>query len=162
MESRLREGTTFWIALKTIDGELEGDAQRLVPIAAVGRRATVLLVEDSSEVRRLARNVLEEHACVVLEASSGSQAVEIAAAHQEIDVVLTDVVMSGGSGSMVVNWFTANRPGTPVGLMSGYNEDEQVRRGVRAGTLPLLAKPYHPTDLVAFIDRLLIARPAKP
>jgi hypothetical protein len=48
----------------------------------------------------------------------------------------------------VIDWLRRERPDIPVLVMSGYTEDEQVRRGVSTGELPFLRKPFSAADLV--------------
>jgi CheY-like chemotaxis protein len=103
----------------------------------------VLLVEDEEGVRGLAQLSLEKHGYTVLSASSGPEALAIADAHPGvIDVLVTDVVMEGMTGREVFERLHAQRPTLKVLYMSGYNDDEVVRRGIVEAKSPFLQKPF--------------------
>jgi nitrogen-specific signal transduction histidine kinase/ActR/RegA family two-component response regulator len=104
---------------------------------------TVLLVEDDATVRQFVRRVLEWQGYAVLEAAHGPDALRVAAEHGgRIDLVLTDVVMPGMSGRALAEALTASRPGLRVLFMSGYTDDEILRRGLGTTGVALLEKPF--------------------
>jgi CheY-like chemotaxis protein len=103
----------------------------------------VLLVEDDATVRQFVRRVLEWQGYAVLEAAHGPDALRVAAEHGgRIDLVLTDVVMPGMSGRALAEALTASRPGLRVLFMSGYTDDEILRRGLGTTGVALLEKPF--------------------
>jgi CheY-like chemotaxis protein len=84
----------------------------------------------------------------VLVASSGVEALAIASDPSTlIDVVLTDVVMPGINGRELLERIVAARPGLASLLMSGYTDDEVLRRGVMQGEAVFLQKPFTPEQL---------------
>src|SRR5690606_30240732 len=90
-------------------------------VAPLGGAA--LVVDDEPLVRRIACKILEGVFSNVLEASSGRQALEIAEAyHEEITLLLTDVIMPGMGGRELSETFRERRPGTMVLFMSAYTE----------------------------------------
>ena len=124
--------------------------------AAEGRSGTVLVVEDDEAVRRLASRVLRQHGYTVLEAGTGREAVALL--HEQrgpLDLVLSDVVMPEMGGRALRDWLVEARPGVPVLLMTGYTDDEMIRRGVREqsahGGLPLIQKPFAAETLVTAV-----------
>jgi DNA-binding response OmpR family regulator len=54
----------------------------------------------------------------------------------------------GANGSTVIDWLARERPQVPVLVMSGYTEDEHVKRGMRIGEIPFLRKPFSADELV--------------
>ncbi len=62
--------------------------------------------------------------------------------------MITDVVMPNESGATLVHWLRERRPELPVLVISAYTEDEQLVRGMRAGELPFLRKPFGAKELV--------------
>ena len=114
------------------------------------RGGTVLIAEDDSAVRFLARRVLAREGFTVLEAEDGVQALDICRTYTgEIDLLLSDVVMPGLGGSELMMRCQPIRPEMPVLFMSGYQEDAIVRSGVGTGEHELLEKPFEPEELVA-------------
>lgn len=120
-----------------------------------GRANTILVVEDEASVRALARRVLERSGYAVLDAENGRAALRMFLDHAEsIDLVVTDVVMPEMDGRHLVERLRTERPDLAVMYMSGYTEDEVVRRGVAKGD-PFLGKPFTPADLVRKCERRL-------
>jgi DNA-binding response OmpR family regulator len=72
----------------------------------------------------------------------------LAAVYPEpIDLVITDVVMPELGGTELAERLRRTRPEVVVLFMSGYTEDELVRRGVADGRMLLLEKPFSPATL---------------
>jgi two-component system, cell cycle sensor histidine kinase and response regulator CckA len=142
VESQLYAGTTIRVFLPA--HETRELRQPEVGSEAPGRgRETVLLVEDEDGVRGLAALSLQKHGYTVLSASSGSEALALADGHPgAIDILVTDVVMAGMTGREVFERLREQRPALKVLFMSGYNDDEVVRRGVGEASSPFLQKPF--------------------
>ena len=104
-------------------------------------RGVVLLVEDEPRVRSQARRLLQRSGYEVVEASDGVEAKRIFAERQDdIDVVVTDVVMPIVGGVELVATLRAVQPELPVVLVSGYTAEEQdLPLGDRTA---FLTKPY--------------------
>ena len=110
---------------------------------------TVLLAEDDEALRALGARVLVALGYKVLVARTGSEALRIVADHQgPIDLIATDVVMPEMNGSQLVERVLEARPDIRVLFMSGYTDDEVMRRGVIDGQTAFLQKPFTP-DLLA-------------
>jgi CheY-like chemotaxis protein len=119
-------------------------------------RETILLVEDEDDVRALARELLERQGYRVLEASDGLQALgRYETEGDQIDLILSDVVMPRMSGRELVDRVRALRPDMRVLYMSGYTEDAILRHGVRDASTVLLGKPFAPADLLAKVREVL-------
>ena len=119
-------------------------------------REPILLVEDEDEVRALARELLERQGYRVLEASDGLQALDrYETGGDQIDLILSDVVMPRMSGRELVDRVRALRPDMRVLYMSGYTEDAILRHGVRDASTVLLGKPFAPADLLAKVREVL-------
>jgi hypothetical protein len=103
----------------------------------------VLLVEDEAMVRRIAREILEEHGYTVLAASDGAEAAEAAAHHAgPIHLLLTDVIMPGMSGRAVAARLAIARPAMKVLYMSGYTDGAIAHHGVLDPNMAYLEKPF--------------------
>ena len=140
--SEVGRGTTFKIYLPRIDEPVEALPAPEAPMPERGFE-TILLVEDETSLRAIAREILEEHGYRVLDAAGPTEAVEIAARHPEpIHLLFTDVVMPGMNGRLLARMLVATRPTLRVLYMSGYTDDVIAHSGVLdSGTL-LLEKPF--------------------
>jgi YesN/AraC family two-component response regulator len=93
-------------------------------------------------------------------ARTGKEAIQIVADHKgPIDLIATDVVMPEMNGSRLVEKVLEARPGIRVLFMSGYTDDEVMRRGVIDGQTAFLQKPFTP-DLLAHKVREVLDSPA--
>ena len=155
VHSELQAGTTFTVSLPLVDAAPHEEVPVSTTEATAQRGDAVLLVDDSATVRRIAKSMLERVGYDVTVAESGSEAIARLTEAETVDLVITDVVMPSGSGSVVIEWLTRERPDIPVLVISGYTEDEQLRRGMRTGELPFLRKPFSADDLVLATRKVL-------
>ena len=104
---------------------------------------TILLVEDEKALRSLSKRILNEAGYRVLEAADGAKALRIAADEVgEIDLVLTDVEMPTLGGRGMVAELNELSPGLKVLFMSGYTDNEILRRGITGSETHFLQKPF--------------------
>ncbi|MDE3119932.1 MAG: response regulator, partial [Nitrospirota bacterium] len=116
----------------------------------------ILLVEDEAAVRSLIRSVLAERGYLVLEAASPEEALTIGASYRsQIHLLVTDVVMPGGSGKHVAEQLTRQRPDLKVLYMSGYTDSTIVHHGVLDSGLAFLQKPFTPDALTRKVRKVL-------
>ena len=117
---------------------------------------TILLVEDEDLVRQLARVVLESNGYTVLEAASGDETRLICERYEgPIQLLLTDVVMPGGSGREVAQSVSVLRPEMKVLFMSGYTDDAIVSHGVLTANSVFLQKPFTVDALLHMVREVL-------
>ena len=122
---------------------------------------TLVVVDDEPLVRAMAVRVLEEEGYVVLSVDSGTAALELLERRGgTVRLVLTDVAMAGIGGRELGRRLRELRPTLPVLYMSGYPEDEVVRRGLLEEHYPFIQKPFTPAMLAATVRRLLDATAA--
>ncbi len=143
-------GTTVRIYLPRAVAE-EGRAADSPAVSAEPPRGgeTILVVEDDTDVRTLARSHLEQLGYRVVEAADGVQARAMLANEAlHIDLMFTDVVMPGGTGGLELAAEARGlRPKLKTLLTSGYSE-RSLDQGARLqpGT-PFIGKPYRRRDL---------------
>ncbi len=146
--SEVGRGTTVRIYLPRIPGDPEVTGARPGAQVPVGGKETVLVVEDQAEVRKLAMGILRKNGYRLLEASSGPEAIEVAAAFAgSIDLLVTDVVMPGMTGRELATRLQASRPLIKVLYTSGYSADVIATKGVLEAGVAYLPKPFAPADL---------------
>jgi DNA-binding NtrC family response regulator len=119
--------------------------------------ATILIVEDDPTIRSLLYEQLTGHGYTVLPAHDAKSAQEIARAHaEEIDLVITDMMLPGGNGKRVARDVGALKPEVKVIYISGYIASAAtVDHNIR-----FLSKPFRMADLFCSVSELL-AMPAK-
>ena len=140
--SEVGKGTTFAVYLPRAGaGEEVAPARRPLERAR-GKGETVLVVEDSDGLRELCRRILERRGYVVLLAANVREALDRFASHGSIDLMLTDVVMPGGSGPELARRLGMRQPGLKVLYMSGYTEDAITHHGVLDPGVAFLHKPF--------------------
>jgi CheY-like chemotaxis protein len=106
-------------------------------------------------MRRLTRQMLQEHGYRVLEAEDGRSALEVIASNATpIDLTLTDVVMKRMNGPELVLRLIESNPGMKVVYMSGYTGELVAHQGFDTG-IRLLEKPFTRADLLKTIDAAL-------
>lgn len=121
---------------------------------------TILLVEDEAEVRIVASEALQLLGYQVLEASSPSEALQIAESHTgTLHLLLTDVVLPVMSGSELAELIKRIHPQIRVLYVSGYTENVIVHYGVLDAGIHFLPKPYTPSQLAQKVRQVLDESP---
>jgi PAS domain S-box-containing protein len=116
-------------------------------------RCTVLLVEDETGLRDVCRRILERAGHTVIAARHGQDGLASWAEHgSAIDVVVTDLVMPELGGREMVSTIRQSRPNIPVLFMSGYTDDEVMRRQLDHPSIKFLAKPFDPKALAEAVQ----------
>jgi two-component system cell cycle sensor histidine kinase/response regulator CckA len=156
-DSKVGEGTRFVIYLP-----VHGEDERATRSRSVGKTkkdelwgtGTVLLVEDEPMVRSVAERALTRHGYKVMTADNGEDALEILAAGDPIDLLISDVVMPGMDGPTMVREARKSWPELKILFMSGYAE-EQLRKSIDIENVNFLPKPFSVTDLAEAARRAM-------
>jgi PAS domain S-box-containing protein len=150
-------GTTFKVYLP-----LEAGSLPLTPASPQlerGAGESVLIVEDEPTVRYMASRALAEHGYRVLEAGNGAEALQqVEQANGALDLIITDVIIPGLDGNELARRAASVKPGLPILFMSGYTDDDIVRRGLLDSGQPFLQKPFTPDALIRRVAELLTRR----
>jgi two-component system, cell cycle sensor histidine kinase and response regulator CckA len=159
VESTPGDGTTFYIYLPVAIGAPMAAVEPPIRRTPSNQSETVLLAEDEDSVRQLARRVLEAQGYTVLVAINGRDAIRLAEDYGGvIDLLLSDVVMPEIGGRVLAERLTAVRPDMEVLFMSGYADDEILRRGLLERGQRLLQKPFTATALAHEVRSVLDAK----
>ena len=117
---------------------------------------TILVVEDEEAVRGLTSRILEKQGYRVLSAQHGREAMDIATREVgTIDLVLTDIVMPGMNGRGLVERLAGIRPRMKSLYMSGYTDDDIIRRGFIEPSKSFLQKPFTSEALLQTVRKVL-------
>jgi CheY-like chemotaxis protein len=102
----------------------------------------ILLVEDESIVREITGEVLVHAGYQVLESCNAREALQVASDHHgKIDVLLTDIVMPEMNGADLALRMLNDQPGLVTIFMSGYAEQEVLRKTKLASAIHI-QKPF--------------------
>jgi two-component system NtrC family sensor kinase len=145
IESKVQAGTKVTLSLPAYTGvvqdgepDLEGPAS---PIRVVA--GTLLLVEDDVAVRHVLAEVLQRSGATVLQAGSGEEALKVMATAPPLDLVITDIGLSGElNGYQFADAARRMREGLSFLFISGYSNGSP---GAELSVLPedrVLSKPF--------------------
>ena len=149
-------GTTFSVYFPRSDGFALARAAEKDADTPLSGTETILLVEDDGAVRNLVERVLKSRGYRVLAAQHGGDALQLASDQNlEIDLVLTDIVMPTMSGRELVEALQSGRPNVRVLYMSGYTDDEIVRRGLYDPRMSFIQKPFTAPNLAMQVRTVL-------
>ena len=156
-------GTKFQIYLSQVDNTLLTPQPDVVQPAPSGGQETILLVEDSDQVRELVCQCLQDGSYTVLAASKSAGAVQIAEKRkQKIDMLLTDVVMPGMSGPDLAQLLTKDHKELKVLFLSGYSDHPLDQQGVCNPNISFLAKPFTREALLHKVREIFNASKSRP
>ena len=156
VESTVGRGTTFTLSLpqlerRVLEPEADEPANVRVPLKET---ITVLLLEDEDGVRELARRVLEQEGCRVIEVRTGAEAyATLQSQGSDIDLVLSDVIVPDMATVELERWTRARLPMVAFIYMSGYPREEVVARGLVGSGRPFLQKPFTPLELARTVSQ---------
>ncbi len=152
--SRIGKGTRFDIYLPRVTAETEQAANQDIPRQSVRGHETIMVVEDDPAVRELVRDELRKLGYRVFEAKNGLEACLVAAQQMgTLQLLLTDVVMPGMSGTELAQHLRVIKPELKILFISGYTDDIGVTAGDPFSAY--LEKPFTPEALAKLVRELL-------
>jgi len=110
----------------------------------------VLLVDDEPLIRMSTADMLEDLGYSVVEAGSAESALELLSAGPVPDLLITDHLMPGMTGTELAMQVRQRYPQTPILLISGYADGDGI-----AADMPRLTKPFRERDLVRMVTDLV-------
>ena len=117
---------------------------------------TILLVEDNMFVRSFAIDVLRQAGYGVIEVLSGEDALEkVKTDHQEIALLMTDIMLPGMSGKLLAAEINRVRPGIRVLFTSGYTGNSISQDDVSDDGIDFIAKPYSTHGLLKKVREVI-------
>jgi PAS domain S-box-containing protein len=158
--SQAGAGSTFWVELDAppAAGRADGDTQCEDLLEGL----SVLVVDDNSTNRLIARRMLENLGALVVTADDGAQAVA-AASRASYDLIFMDIqmpVMDGIEATRRIRALPGPAGATPIVAMTANALAHQVQSYLAAGMDASVAKPLSPAALVSTIGRLAQAEGA--
>lgn len=152
------QGTTFSIYFPRYETQsaARGDGADKQAAADLTGSGTILLVEDESPVRMFAARALSNKGYKVLEADSAETALDVIAQQgDQIQIIITDVIMPGMTGPDMVVKILETYPDIKVIFISGYAEDAFVNSYGSEREFNFLPKPFTLKQLASKVKEVL-------
>lgn len=118
---------------------------------------TVLLAEDEPLILTMVSRTLRDHGYRVLESTNGEEALRVAKEHglENIDVLVTDIVMPRMGGMELAERIRTIRAGLKIVFTSGYTDNTVLTKGEDEPGVAFLSKPFLPDELAAKVRHVL-------
>jgi len=137
-------------AYEGLEGTLEGDGSGQNQTDRLGVTATfssrprrILVVDDDEDLRVLVRKALGHGMNLILEASSGTEAMKLIKLSNP-DLVLLDLLMPDPDGFEVLRWMRSKKEtrDVPVVVLTAHGDEDSVRKCFELGATDYLMKPF--------------------
>lgn len=153
------KGTEFRVYLPLSFSEQGVETPSPVELGLPGGTETILLVEDSDQVRGVVRSQLERAGYQVLAARDADDAIGVAAQHRgSLDLLLSDIMLPGMTGPDLEVELRKTHPRLRVLFMSGYTERLVLKRATLSQQKIALHKPFSMNELMHAVRDYLDAK----
>ncbi len=156
VESTLGEGTMFTVMLPRA-GQDEGNFDATDESTEInGGSETLLIAEDEESVRKMIHRVLGQYGYTVVESSHGEEGLRVAETMEKRpDLLITDLIMPQMGGKELSEKLRAKYPDLPVIFMSGYTDDNIIKKNVKEHLFDFIHKPFTPNEIARKVREVL-------
>ena len=152
------KGTTFRIYFPRFVGDRKETEQK-PQLESLSGTETILVVEDHADLLELARSSLEEFGYKVVTALSPGEAILLCGTyHEEISLLLTDVIMPIMNGKELRSRIEKIKPGIKTVFMSGYTANVITDGGMLDEGIEFIQKPFTPQTLAKRVRDVLTSK----
>jgi two-component system cell cycle sensor histidine kinase/response regulator CckA len=157
VKSEVGSGTRFSLYFPMVipqeKEEAESKEYKNIDLTGTG---TILLVEDEDAVRMLSSRALRNKGYRVIESSNGESALEIIQKrNDEIDLIITDVIMPKMDGATLMKHIRAIHPNAKAIFISGYTEDSFRDSLENDEHVHFLSKPFNLKELASKVKEVI-------
>ena len=117
-------------------------------------RQKILVVDDENRMRKLVKDFLQRENFEVLEAGDGSEALDVFFAHQDIALMILDVMMPKMDGWQVCREIRSYSK-VPIIMLTARSDEKDELQGFDLGVDEYISKPFSPKILVARVNAIL-------
>lgn len=121
----------------------------------------ILVADDDVLIRALLRDILEQEGYEVAEAEDGIRALEYYRGHQDLDLIILDILMPGRNGLSVLREIHQNSR-IPVIMLTALGTSENELEGFEEGACDYITKPFHAQVLLARVRAALEYKSEEP
>jgi PAS domain S-box-containing protein len=153
-ESEMGKGTRFRVFLPAAEPTTKPVAPEPTAAIPAGRGENILVVDDERAFQEITKAIFNKYGYRVLTASDGTEAVALFAQHKDdIDLVMTDMVMPYLDGPATINALRRLDPNVRIIASSGLSENETLAHELTNATF--LLKPFTTEKLLATVNEVL-------
>jgi PAS domain S-box-containing protein len=154
--SEVGHGTAVSMYLPLAEGGSEPAITAISESPSTKLNATVLIVDDETDLLRIAKAYLGEIGCIALQAIDGASALEIVKREENIHLMMTDIIMPGGmNGVELAKRVHELKPDIKIIYSSGFPADSLAAKEMSLVEGPLLRKPYQRAEFRAIVRSVL-------
>jgi CheY-like chemotaxis protein len=155
VDSTVGAGSTFRVVLPRAPSAADSsEPSPSLRAAPRGRGQRILLVEDEDATRTALRDILASLGYDVVAVGSGEEA-QLLPVERPFEVLVTDVMLPGIDGPELAQTLRLRWRNLKIILISGYAEDEAVRRGASKGEVRFLQKPFTMATMAKEVQAVL-------
>jgi CheY-like chemotaxis protein len=143
--------------IRNLDPSADVESSLNVMVSDSTPQPRILLVEDEAAVRDLLRHALERRGYHVDTGSTGEEGLALCDVLDPPDLLITDLIMPGATGPIIVERMRQRAPEVKVLLMSGYAEHPLLEAAHAAGD-SCLVKPFEIASFAETVATLLHAK----
>ena len=118
------------------------------------KRLKILVVDDESRMRKLVNDFLSKQGYEVIEAADGEEALDVYYKHDDIALIILDVMMPKMDGWMLCREIRKDSK-VPIVMLTAKAEEHDELLGFDLGVDEYISKPFSPKILVARVDSIL-------
>ena len=116
------------------------------------KKKLVLIVDDEKDLRKIIRYNLEQEGIASIEASDGSQAIDLLSKNPSL--IILDIMMPGKDGYEVCKIIRDNGSTVPIVFLTAMDREFDELKGLEVGGDDYIRKPFSPKILVARINSI--------
>jgi CheY-like chemotaxis protein len=154
--SELGRGARFKVYLPAIESAFASPASPSRRDLPVGNGELVLVIDDETAIREVARETLNAFGYRVMVAGDGAEAMAVFAAHRdEVKVVITDMMMPYMDGPATIRALRRLDQKVKIIATSGLKAEDKIADAAQLGVKTFLPKPYTAEKLLKTVDAVL-------
>ena len=153
--SQLNQGSTFRIIFPVFTPQksqpVHHKTTRIEP-----RNNTILIVEDDNDILKFLVEILTDYNYKIIDTDNSRKALNIAKQRaNEMDLLLTDITLPDINGIELSKKIMKIYPKIKTLFISGYTQDEAIRKNIMKKNIHFLPKPFTPDKLIKKIKKIL-------